>query len=155
VARPPVFGGRVKSFDDKELAASQAWRDVFEIPLVKGTGVAVVADRFWAAKQARRSIERSNGTYRVWNVRTVRSCEAVQETSSNRGQSCGQSRRRESDGPHPRGHRIVAEYEFPYLAHAAMEPLNATIRFDGDRAEAWILLSFRRWIRRRSAQYWD
>jgi len=33
--------------------------------------------------------------------------------------------------------RIVAEYEFPYLAHAPMEPLNITLRNDGDRAEAW------------------
>jgi len=32
---------------------------------------------------------------------------------------------------------IMAEYEFPYLPHAPMEPLNTTIRFDGDRAEAW------------------
>src|SRR5258708_15069075 len=38
--------------------------------------------------------------------------------------------------------RIVAEYEFPYLAHAAMEPLNATVRFDGERAEAWIPTQF-------------
>ena len=35
------------------------------------------------------------------------------------------------------GDRIVAEYEFPYLAHSPMEPLNTTVRFDGDRAEAW------------------
>src|SRR5438105_13994936 len=35
------------------------------------------------------------------------------------------------------GDRLVAEYEFPYLAHSPMEPLNTTIRFDGDRAEAW------------------
>jgi isoquinoline 1-oxidoreductase beta subunit len=35
------------------------------------------------------------------------------------------------------GNRIVAEYEFPYLAHSPMEPLNTTVRFDGDRAEAW------------------
>src|SRR5207245_6281282 len=33
--------------------------------------------------------------------------------------------------------RMVVEYEFPYLAHVPMEPLNTTIRFDGDRAEAW------------------
>ena len=38
----------------------------------------------------------------------------------------------------PAANRIVAEFELPYLAHAAMEPLNATIRFDGDRAEAWV-----------------
>ena len=36
----------------------------------------------------------------------------------------------------PAANRVFAEYEFPYLAHAPMEPLNITIRFDGDRAEA-------------------
>src|SRR5207244_2600900 len=33
--------------------------------------------------------------------------------------------------------RLIAEYEFPYLAHTPMEPLNTTIRFDGNRAEVW------------------
>jgi isoquinoline 1-oxidoreductase beta subunit len=35
------------------------------------------------------------------------------------------------------GDRILAEFEFPYLAHSPMEPLNTTVRFDGDRAEVW------------------
>ena len=38
--------------------------------------------------------------------------------------------------------RIVAEYEFPYLAHTPMEPLNTTVRFDGDHAEAWVPSQF-------------
>src|SRR5260370_35026354 len=38
--------------------------------------------------------------------------------------------------------RIVAEYEFPYLAHTPMEPLNTTVRFDGQRAEAWVPSQF-------------
>ena len=37
---------------------------------------------------------------------------------------------------------IVAEYEFPYLAHTPMEPLNATVRFEGDKAEAWVPSQF-------------
>src|SRR2546423_9175319 len=53
VAHPPVFGGKVKSFDDKDARAIDGVREVFEIPLTKGGGVAVVADRFWTAKQAR------------------------------------------------------------------------------------------------------
>src|SRR6476659_188496 len=54
VAHPPVFGGKVKSFDDKEARAIDGVRDVFQIPVnVGGTGVAVVADKFWPAKQAR------------------------------------------------------------------------------------------------------
>src|SRR5579859_5875035 len=52
VAHPPVFGARVKSVDDKAARELAGVQDVFEIPLVKGTGVAVVADRFWTAKQA-------------------------------------------------------------------------------------------------------
>src|SRR5262249_22101523 len=53
VAHPPVFGGRVKGFTDSEARSIDGVRNVFEIQLVHGTGVAVVADRFWAAKQAR------------------------------------------------------------------------------------------------------
>src|SRR5712671_6504789 len=53
VAHPPVFGGRVKSIDDTEARGIAGVKDVFEIPLVKGSGVAIVADRFWTAKQAR------------------------------------------------------------------------------------------------------
>lgn len=50
VAHPPVFGAKVKSFDASGARGISGVRDVFEIPLVRGTGVAVVADRFWAAK---------------------------------------------------------------------------------------------------------
>jgi isoquinoline 1-oxidoreductase beta subunit len=53
VAHPPVFGGKVKSVNDAEARRVEGVRDVFEIPLVKGSGVAVVADKFWPAKQAR------------------------------------------------------------------------------------------------------
>jgi len=42
----------------------------------------------------------------------------------------------------PRANRIVAEYEFPFLAHAPMEPLNATVKFEGDKAEAWVPSQF-------------
>src|SRR5204863_2960569 len=57
VAHPPVFGARVKKINDKEARALNGTRDVFEIPLVKGSGVAVVADRFWTAKQARDALQ--------------------------------------------------------------------------------------------------
>ncbi|HEY6232478.1 MAG TPA: molybdopterin cofactor-binding domain-containing protein, partial [Pyrinomonadaceae bacterium] len=53
VAHAPVFGGRVKSVDDKDARNLDGVKDIFEIPLAKGSGVAVVADRFWTAKRAR------------------------------------------------------------------------------------------------------
>jgi isoquinoline 1-oxidoreductase beta subunit len=54
VAHPPVFGAKVKSFDDKAARGLEGVRDVFEIPMTRGgTGVAIVADKFWPAKRAR------------------------------------------------------------------------------------------------------
>jgi isoquinoline 1-oxidoreductase beta subunit len=53
VAHPPVFGGRVKSINDVEARRVEGVLDVFEIPLVRGAGVAIVADKFWPAKRAR------------------------------------------------------------------------------------------------------
>src|SRR5918999_5942940 len=53
IAHPPVFGARVKSFDATAARSVDGVREVFEIPLGKGTGVAIVADKFWPAKQAR------------------------------------------------------------------------------------------------------
>jgi isoquinoline 1-oxidoreductase beta subunit len=53
VARPPVFGGRVQAIDDKDARAIEGVRDLFEIPPIEGSGVAIVADRFWAGAACR------------------------------------------------------------------------------------------------------
>ncbi len=142
VAHPPVFGGRVKSLDDKDARAIDGVREVFEIPLAKGSGVAVVADRFWTAKQARdrlqidwdlSGIEHPDSS-QLWN----RYKELVR-TSGNVAVSRGDEKALERISP---SNRFVAEYEFPYLAHTPMEPLNATVRFNGDRGEAWVPSQF-------------
>ena len=61
----------------------------------------------------------------------------IQATRPHARECCRHSRRPEAMNAISAANRIVAEYEFPYLAHAPMEPLNTTVRFDGDRAEAW------------------
>src|SRR5262249_13042270 len=58
----------------------------------------------------------------------------VAGTTGNAGVARGDQQGMERIGP---ANRLIAEYEFPYLAHTPMEPLNTTVRFDGDRAEAW------------------
>jgi isoquinoline 1-oxidoreductase subunit beta len=136
VARPPVFGGRVRSFDDRDARNVAGVRDIFEIPLVSGSAIAVVADRFWAAKQARDRMKVD------WDLSRVDHPDSLQlfarykelaQASGNIALRLGdeQAIDRVSD-------RIQAVYEFPYLAHAPMEPLNLTVRNDGDRAEAWV-----------------
>ena len=137
VAHPPVFGGRVKSLDDKAARSVEGVREVFEIPLVKGTGVAVVADKFWNAKQARDRLKIE------WDLSSVEHADSGQlsakykelaRTPGNVAVNRGDQNAMDAIAA---ANRMVVEYEFPYLAHVPMEPLNTTIRFDGDRAEAW------------------
>ncbi len=137
VARPPVFGGRVRSFDDREARSIAGVVDVFEIPLVKGTGVAVVADRFWPAKQARDRLTID------WDLSGTEHADSSELRSRYRklARTTGLVAASRGDqaamGRIPAERRVVAEFDFPYLAHTPMEPLNVTVRFDGDRAEAW------------------
>jgi len=137
VAHPPVFGARVKGFDAAAARAIEAVRDVFEIPLARGTGVAVVADRFWPAKQGRDRLRIEwdlAGTERPDSGRLFAAYRDLARTTGNIAVARG-----EANAMHaiPESRRIVAEYEFPFLAHTPMEPLNTTIRLDGDRAEVW------------------
>jgi isoquinoline 1-oxidoreductase subunit beta len=137
IARPPVFGGRVKTFDDKLARSMEGVREVFEIPLVKGTGVAVVADKFWTAKQARDRLKID------WDLSSVKPADSAQlfaeykELARTPGTVAVNRGDQKAMDVVAASNRIVAEYEFPYLAHTPMEPLNTTIRFDGDRAEVW------------------
>ena len=137
VAHPPVFGGRVKRIVDDEARRVEGVREVFEIPLAKGTGVAVVADKFWPAKQARNLLKID------WDVTGVEPADSSELWTRYRqlGQTAGNVAVSNGDASAldkiAATNRIVAEYEFPYLPHTPMEPLNTTVRFDGDRAEAW------------------
>ena len=142
VAHPPVFGGRVKSLNDKDARSIPGVRDVFEIPLVKGSGVAIVADKFWTAKQARDRLKLD------WDLSGIEHPDSSQlwikykelaRTPGNVAVARGDDK---SMNGIPAARRIVAEFEFPYLAHTPMEPLNTTIRFDGNRAEAWVPSQF-------------
>ncbi len=137
VAHPPVFGARVKGFDDKEARGIEGVRDVFEIPLAKGTGVAVVADKFWPARQGRERLKIDwdlSGVERADSAQLWAKYKELARTPGNVAVARGSAKAMEAVAA---ANRIVAEYEFPYLAHSPMEPLNTTVRFDGDRAETW------------------
>jgi len=137
VAHPPVFGARVENFDGTAARAIEGVREVFEIPLARGSGVAVVADKFWAAKQARDRLKIEwdySGVERADSARLREKYKQLARTAGLKALATGDAKAIESVAA---SNRIVAEFEFPYLPHAPMEPLNTTIRFDGDSAEAW------------------
>jgi isoquinoline 1-oxidoreductase beta subunit len=137
IAHPPVFGARVKRIVDDEARRIEGVRDVFEVALVKGSGVAVVADKFWAAKQARDRLKIE------WDATGVEAADSSELWARYKQLSLTPGAVAISNGDAKAmdqvaaKNRIVAEYEFPFLAHSPMEPLNTTIRFDGDRAEVW------------------
>jgi isoquinoline 1-oxidoreductase beta subunit len=138
VAHPPVFGAKVKSFDDKAARSLEGVRELFEIPVASGgTGVAIVADKFWPAKQGRDRLKiewDSSGVEHADSAQLWAKYKELARTTGNVAVARGDAQAIERIAT---ANRIVAEYEFPYLAHAPMEPLNTTVRFDGDRAEVW------------------
>jgi isoquinoline 1-oxidoreductase subunit beta len=137
IAHPPVFGARVKSINDTEARAIEGVRDVFEIPLVKGSGVAVVADKFWPAKQARSRLKiewDATGLEPADSSELWTKYKQLSRTPGNVALNQGDEKVLDQI---PERNRILAEYEFPFLPHSPMEPLNTTVRFDGDRAEVW------------------
>ena len=138
VARPPVWGAKVKRFDDREARAVEGVREVFEIPVTRGgTGVAVVADKFWTAKRARDLLKIEWDEANVERPDSTKLFEQYKQLARTAGLSAaarGDAKAIERVAP---ADLVVAEYEFPYLAHAPMEPLNTTVRFDGDAAEVW------------------
>jgi len=138
VAHPPIYGASPKSVDDKAARSILGVMDAFEIPTVKGgTAVVVVADKFWTAKQARDRLAID------WDVSGVEPADSARlrakykdlaRTPGNVALTRGDLSVLDSVTA---ADRIDAEYEFPYLAHTPMEPLNTTIRFEGDHAEVW------------------
>ena len=142
VAHPPVFGGRVKSIDDRDARSLDGVLNVFEIPLTKGSAVAVVADRFWTAKQARDRLKIDwdlSGLEPADTAQLLARYKQLAMADGNLALNRGDAKAMDQI---PAANRIVAEYEFPFLAHAPMEPLNATVKFEGDKAEAWVPSQF-------------
>src|SRR5580692_7714142 len=138
VAHPPIFGGTPKSIDDKAARGIPGVIDVFEIPTSsKGTAVVVVADKFWTAKQARDRLSIDWDFSGVEPADTKQLRAKYKELAATPGNVAVTRGDLSVLNGTSAASRIEAEYEFPYLAHTPMEPLNTTIRFDGDRAEVW------------------
>lgn len=136
VARPPVFGARLKSLDDGAAKAIAGVRAVLRVPVDRGgEGVAVVASGYWAAKQGRDALKLEWDTSGVEKADSAKLLAQYRQLATQPG-----PRKFDADvsGLATAAHKIDAEFVFPYLAHAPMEPLNCTVRLAGDQAELWM-----------------
>jgi len=132
VARAPVFGGSVKSFDATAAKAVPGVRDVVQVP----SGVAVVADHYWAAKLGRDAlkIEWDAGPNAALDTAALREqFRALALTDGLPARQAGDAKAALSKATRT----LDAEYHVPYLAHAPMEPLNATVKFENGVCDIW------------------
>ncbi|MCJ0762305.1 xanthine dehydrogenase family protein molybdopterin-binding subunit [Variovorax terrae] len=134
VAHPPVFAGRVKSLDDAAAKAVKGVRAVLRVPLDRGgEGVAVVADGYWPAKLGREALKVEWDTAAVEKADSARLLASYRELAQKTGAVKYDADMAKLAGA-PK--KISAEFVFPYLAHAPMEPLNCTVRLSGEGAAA-------------------
>ena len=140
VARPPVFGARVASLDDSAARAIKGVRAVLRVPLDRGAeGVAVLADGYWAAKQGRDALKLAWNTDGVERVDSEKQLRQYRELAAQPG-----PRKFDADMAPLAGApmKIEAEFVFPYLAHAPMEPLNCTVKLEPGGVQLWVGTQF-------------
>jgi isoquinoline 1-oxidoreductase beta subunit len=130
--RPPLFGATVKSFDPSAAKAVPGVVEVLQVP----RGVAVVAKSFWAAKQGRDALKVE------WDDSKAekRSTAAIMAEYRTLAEQPGKPARKDGDvaaALKGAAKVVTATYEFPYLAHAPMEPLDAVVKLDGNGCEIW------------------
>ena len=133
VMRPPRFGGKVKSFDAARARAVPGVVDVVEIP----RGVAVVARDMYSAQKGREALEVSWDESAAEKRGTTQILREYRELA--RGKQAlvaAQSGDAAAALAHA-VHRVEGEFEFPYLAHATMEPLTAVCRLGANQCEIW------------------
>ena len=132
VARAPVFGGKVKSFDAAKAKAVDGVVDVVQVP----SGIAVLGKHFWAAKKGREALVVD------WDLGEGASLSTDSMRADYRKRAGERGLVAKSAGDvdavlKAADQRIEAEYEVPFLAHAPMEPLNCTVEIGDGGCEIW------------------
>src|SRR5258707_3315910 len=143
VEHPPVLGGKVQSYDEKEALKVAGVRQTVPIdPFQQAPafqplgGIAVIADSTWAAFQGRKklNIAWDNGPNETYNSDAYKN--ELRETSHNPakvGRNIG-----DADAVFAKGGKIhEADYYVPLLAHASMEPMVALAEFKDGKATLW------------------
>lgn len=132
VARCPVFGGTLRSFDPAPALAVPGVDEVVEL----SNGVAVVANGYWPAKQGRDAllIEWDEGAGSTLNDEEItRRFKSAIQAGGGVAEQHGETDAAFAAGSDP----IRAMYSVPYLAHATMEPMNCTALVEDGRCTVW------------------
>ena len=130
LSRCPTIGGKVSSFDDQESKKISGLKYVGKIG---DSAVAVVADSVWGAMEGRRvlNVTWDDGPNKDLNTAAI--VRSLKEAASRKSASLYLA----GDPAKASGPRLTAEYELPFMAHAAMEPGNCTAHYQSNQCELW------------------
>lgn len=147
ILRSPTIGGRLKRFNAEKAQAIPGVHKVLQT----ASGVAAVADSSWTAMKARREIQAE------WDAGTDSdfSQETWQKVFHNLADRAGEVARNDGNVEEAiaaSSKKMKAVYELPFLAHAAMEPLNCTADVRWNRCEVWCSTQSPAMVQRRAAR---
>src|SRR5439155_16319194 len=133
VVRCPVFGGKAASYNADKAKAIAGVRHVVEI----SSGVAVVADNYWAASKGAQALEVK------WNegpLANLHSADIMKKYAALAEQPGKIARNNGDAAAAMKGatHAFERVFEAPFLAHACMEPMNCTADVRPDRCDVWV-----------------
>jgi isoquinoline 1-oxidoreductase beta subunit len=131
----PVFGGKVKSYDESKIANMKGVKKVVK---VADNSVAVVADTWWHAKTALDALPivwDDGGNGKVSSASIAKWLEEGFDPSQPTyvGNENGDAKAAIAGA----AKKVEAFYDYPYQNHATMEPMNATALYTADRCEVW------------------
>lgn len=132
VAHPPRFGAKLKSFDASKALAVPGVKKIVAIP----QGVAVIASGMWPALKARDALEISwdeSGAEKRSSSELIAECKSLLDKPGAVAFSTGDAKKAIAEGVTV----LDAVYEFPYLAHAAMEPMNCVVWLRDGKLDTW------------------
>src|SRR6185503_3875760 len=136
VLHPPRFGAKLKGFDAGEAKAIPGVVDAVGFSTPVTNGVAVLAKDYWTAKKGRDALKAD------WDDSAAFMGSSPEMFSEYRRLAAapGKSARQEGDVQAAlagAAKTLEAVYEFPYLAHAAMEPMNCVVQLSAGQCEVW------------------
>ena len=136
VLHPPRFGAKLKSFDAAKAKAVKGVQHVVAFSTPASDGVAVLARDYWTAKKGRDVLAAEwdeSGALRLGSAEIMSQYRALAVTPGAAARSEGDVNQALAGA----ARTLEASYEFPYLAHAAMEPMNCVVKLEGESCEVW------------------
>ncbi|MCB2181610.1 MAG: xanthine dehydrogenase family protein molybdopterin-binding subunit [Desulfobulbaceae bacterium] len=133
VARPPVFGGKIRRFDGSAAKKISGVKAVVQID----RGLAVVADTFWSANRGRQALKIDWDLGPLAELDSTKQLQEYKEMAAKPGLVAAQ-RGDVASALKSAAKTVTAEYTVPYLAHAPMEPLNCVADVRADSCEIWV-----------------